>query len=137
MDAPINEPVICYLRSQATPGHGDSWDLQGWRLHVHPDLSERFAQIIPPGVDLTPAYGVHVLAALGVAAGFVQGTSWLFLRLPVEPSDVEQTPGSVAIFAAPDWYAIDPWQSDVSTEVGLRMLRRLTKTAYRFALTFT
>jgi len=135
-DVPANEPVIRHLRSQATPGHDDSWDLQGWELHVHPDLSERFAQLSPTGVDLTPAYGVHVLAAQGIAAGFVQGTSCLFLRLPVEPTQVAQSLSS-AIFAAPDWYAVDPWQSDVSTEAGLRMLRTLTKTAYRFALTFT
>ena len=58
-------------------------------------------------------------------------------RLPVEPTEVAQSPNGAAIFAAPDWYAVDPWQSNVSTEVGLGLLRTLTKTAYRFALTFT
>jgi hypothetical protein len=136
-DAPFNEPVLGHLRSQATPGHDDSWDLQGWELHVHPDLSERFAQLAPSGMDLIPAYGIHVLAARGVAAGFVQGTSCMFLRLPIEPSEIAQSPNSAAIFAAPDWYAVDPWQSHVLTEVGLGMLRTLIKTAYQFALTFT
>jgi hypothetical protein len=136
-EAPFNEPVIRHLRNQAAPGRGDTWDLQGWELHVHPDLSDRFAQVSPTGVALTPAYGVHVLTASGVAAGFVQGTSCLFLRLPVEPLKVAQSHDCAAIFAAPNWYAIDPWQSDVSTEVGLGTLRILTKTAHEFALTFT
>ncbi len=136
-DSPFNEPVIRHLRSQATPGHNPSWDLEGWELHVHPDLSERFAQVSPTGVNLIPVYGAHVLAASGVAAGFVEGMRCIFLRLPVDPTEVALSPGGAAIFAAPDWYAIDAWPSDVSTEVGLRRLRTLTETAYQFALTFT
>jgi hypothetical protein len=139
-DSPFNEPVIRYLRSQATPGHDDSWnswDLEGWQLHAHPDLSDRFAEVSPTGVNLIPAYGLDVLVASGVAAGFVLGTHCLFLRLPAPPTDVAQNPYCATTFAAPDWYAIDPWQSDVSTAVGLHMLRTLTETAYQFALTLT
>ena len=136
-DSPFNEPIIRHLRSQATPGHDPSWDLEGWELHVHPDLSERFAQVSPTGVDLIPVYGAHVLAASGVAAGFVTGMHHIFLRLPVEPTEVAPRLDGAAFFAAPDWYAIDAWQSDVSTEVGLHRLRTLTDTAYQFALNFT
>lgn len=138
IEATCNEPVIRHLRSQAAPGNGDVWDLQGWELHVHPDLSERFAQLRPPGVTLTAFCGVHVLTASGVAAGFVQGTSCMYLRLPAEPTGIEPSSrGCAAAFTAPDWHTIDPWQSDFPTEVGLRILRNLTRAAYEFALTLT
>lgn len=139
-DSPFNQPVVRHLQSEAAPSRDDSWnslDLEGWELRVHPDLSDRFADISPPGVDLTPVYGVHVLAASGVAAGFVSGTHCMFLRLPVQPTKVALSHWCATFFAAPDWHAIDPWQSDVSTEIGLRMLRTLTDTAYQFTLTFT
>jgi hypothetical protein len=133
-DAPFNEPILNHLRSQGTRGHDPAWDLEGWELHVHPDLSERLAQICPRRVALTPVHGVHVLASSGVAAGFVQGTSVLYLRLPVEPTGVAPgRPGGVAGFAAPDWYAVDPWQNDLPSEAGLRKLRQLALTAYQFA----
>ena len=136
-DAPFNGPVIRHLRGQATPGHDPLWDLDGWELHVHPDLIERFALVSPAGVNLTPSYGLQVLVASGVAAGFVQGMHGMFLRLPAKPTEGARTDDLDGIFAAPDWYAIDPWQSDIPKEAGFRRLERLTETAYRFALTFT
>jgi hypothetical protein len=135
-DEAVNVPLISYLQQQSSPGRGDSWDLQGWKLHVHPDLSDRLVEISPSGVELVPAYGLYVLAGSGIAAGFVTGTGCLFLRLPMEPEGVARgRQACQEAFSAPNWYGIDPWQSDLPTRVGLRRLRLLTASALQHALT--
>ncbi len=135
IDTPANEPVLRHLRAQASPGRGPTHDLDGWLMHVHPDLSLRFGEVCPSGTEPIGVYGLHVLSAYGVAAGFVQGTGCLFLRLPTAPPDASLgAPDCREAFAAQGWYAIDPWASDLPTEAGLRRLRALTTTAYEHSL---
>ena len=44
-DVPANRDLVEFLRHQATPGKADRWDLDGWEMHVHPDLQERMREL--------------------------------------------------------------------------------------------
>ncbi|MFN8074179.1 MAG: hypothetical protein U0Q15_02020 [Kineosporiaceae bacterium] len=130
-----NAPVLAHLREQAVASTGRAMDQDGWQLHAHPDLAERLADACPPGARTVPAYGLSVLVVGGVAAGFVQGSGCLFLRLPGEPPPATRGSDScAAAFAAPGWYAVDPWGSDLPSDAGLRRLRYLVAAACEHAL---
>jgi hypothetical protein len=90
-DHPANLVLLSYLKAPACPPSGpDDHELDGWQLHTHPDLVERLTTLAPDGAPVIPLFGVPALAAEnGVFATVALGTSWLIVRLPHLPDDLE------------------------------------------------
>lgn len=133
-DLPQNGLLLGFLRGQASPpklGRADA--LGEWELHTHPDLMERLCELAP-GWPLTAAYGVPILACEGVAAVVALGTDWLAVRidrLPVGIKTLEPAPAWT--FAGGDWHIVDPWQGQLSSADGTRVLRGLVGGALSYA----
>jgi hypothetical protein len=109
--------LLAFLRAQGSPPSGpDDYALGEWQLHTHPDLMERLAAL-GLGASLHAAYGVPLLARKGVAAVAATGMDRLLMRLPAEPADLKAaTP--VPALARDGWWAVDAWQSDLTTIEG-------------------
>jgi hypothetical protein len=133
-DLPANAALLEYLRVQAVPPSGpDDYALGAWQLHTHPDLMGRLRDLAP-GWPLTAAYGVPLLARDGIAAVVAFGTGWLAVRIGSLPPDVETVEPDLAwSFAADDWRLVSPWQSQLTTGDGTRMLRSLVSAALAHA----
>ncbi|EIV93501.1 hypothetical protein [Frankia sp. QA3] len=132
-DLPANRDLLTYLRNQAVrPRHASERDyvLDGWELHTHPDLVERFSMISPSHQAIRPVFGVPVVVANGIAAVFAMGTAWLLLRLPQPPTGVEMIE-PIAALNGKGWHSVDAWQ-DVSKR-SLSRLRSLTHAAMQYA----
>ncbi|KJE21402.1 hypothetical protein FF36_04333 [Frankia torreyi] len=131
-DLPANHDVLTYLRDQAVRPRRESgrYVLDGWELHTHPDLVERFDLISPSRAAITPVFGVPVVVANGIAAAFATGTGWLLLRLPQPPTDVEMVE-PIAALDGKGWHSVDAWQ-DVSKR-SLGRLQSLTHAAMEYA----
>jgi hypothetical protein len=118
---PRNAALLDFLRAQGSPPRGpDDYALGEWQLHTHPDLFDRLAQLVPDA-PLHAAYGVPVLAHVGIAAAAALGTSTLLVRLPVAPANLDVgTP--VPSLAADGWQSVDAWQSELPSAEGARRL---------------
>jgi hypothetical protein len=116
-DHPRNAALLAFLRAQGSaPSGPDDYTLSEWQLHTHPDLMDRLAEL-GLGAPLHAAYGVPLLARKGVAAVVATGTSRLLLRLPAAPADLKpSTP--VPGLDRDGWWAVDAWQSDLTTVEG-------------------
>jgi hypothetical protein len=133
-DLPHNASLLDYLRSQASPpsGPGD-YALGDWQLHTHPDMIDRLCELAP-GWPLTAAYGVPLLASDGVAAVVALGTGWLAVRIDRLPANIETLePDAAWTFIGGDWHTVDPWQGELASADGTRVLRGLTSGALSYA----
>lgn len=133
-DLPQNASLLDFLRSQASPtgGNGD-YALGAWQLHTHPDLIGRLRELAP-GWPLAAAYGVPLLACQGIAAVVALGTGWLAVRIDPLPHGVETLePAPAWTFAGGDWHIVDPWQGQLSSAAGTRVLRDLVSGALSYA----
>ncbi|TDB80853.1 hypothetical protein E1264_33490 [Actinomadura sp. KC216] len=131
-DHPANQVLIDYLQAQAqrpsTPH--DLFTLDGWTLHTHPDLLERFQEVVPDDTPIIPLFGVPALAANGIIAIAALGTSWLMVRLPQLPDDVE-TLAPIPPLAEAGWHSVNAWQTGTPTAMGKQRLTALMKDALR------
>jgi hypothetical protein len=133
-DLPQNGSLLGFLRGQASPpkfGRADA--LGAWELHTHPDLMDRLCDLAP-GWPLTAAYGVPLLASDGVAAVVALGTDWLAVRIDHLPANIKTLePAPTWTFASGDWRMLDPWQGQLSSADGTRVLRGLVGGALSYA----
>lgn len=133
-DLPQNASLLDFLRSQASPpsGPGD-YALGAWQLHTHPDLIDRLCELAP-GWPLAAAYGVPLLACDGIAAVVALGTGWLAVRIDALPANVKTLePAPAWTFTGGDWHIVDPWQGQLSSAAGTRVLRDLVSGALTYA----
>ncbi|PWI18546.1 hypothetical protein DI272_33705 [Streptomyces sp. Act143] len=132
-DHPRNAALLAFLRAQgAAPSGPHDYALGEWQLHTHPDLMERLAAL-GLGAPLHAAHGVPLLARKGVAAVAATGTSRLLLRLPAAPTGLEpSTP--VPALERDGWWAVDAWQSALSTVEGDHRLLTAVDQALAHAL---
>ncbi len=112
-DAPPNAELLEFLRGQASPpsGPGD-YALGPWQLHAHPDFIGELRRLAP-GLPLTAAYGVPMLASEGIAAVVALGSAWLVVRVDHLPAgaDVDDDPPPEWSFAGDGWQVLSPVQS--------------------------
>ncbi len=129
-DSILNRDVLAYLRSRARPGTGDRYDVDGWELHVHPDLWLRLGEVAGSKEAVVPAYGVAVIVVDGAVAALAEGTSTLLLRLPGRPAGIE--PGHwVEPLCSAGWQTVSPWASELPAPVGRARLTALLHEACR------
>lgn len=127
-ESTLNRDVLTYLRSQARAGTGDMYVVDGWQLHVHPDLWERLGDIAGSQEAVVPLYGVAVILVDSTIAALAEGTSTLLLRLPTRPDEIE--PGHwVEPLCKAGWQTVSPWVSDLPAPVGLARLAALLQQA--------
>jgi hypothetical protein len=132
-DLPLNGSLLGFLRSQASLPAGPADALGAWQLHTHPDLIDRLCELAP-GWPLTAAYGVPLLPGEGVAAVVALGTGWLAVRIDHLPAGIEALkPAPAWTFAGGDWHIVNPWQSQLSSADGTRVLRGLVSGALGYA----
>ena len=133
-DLTQNASLLGFLRGQASPAKlGRADPLGAWEMHTHPDLMERLCELAP-GWPLTAAYGVPLLAGEGVAAVVALGTGWLAVRIDLLPVGITSLePAPAWTFAGGDWHIVDPWQGQLSTAYGTRVLRGLVRAALSYA----
>jgi hypothetical protein len=133
-DLPQNGSLLGFLHGQASPpklGHSDA--LGAWELRTHPDLMDRLCELAP-GWPLTTAYGVPLLASDGVAAVVALGTGWLAVRIDHLPANIKTLEAAPAwTFAGGDWRIVDPWQGQLPSADGTRVLRGLVREALSYA----
>ncbi|MFI8532553.1 hypothetical protein ACIGMX_20210 [Streptomyces aquilus] len=116
-DHPRNAALLAFLRAQGcAPSGPHDYALGAWQLHTHPDLMDRLAEL-GLGAPLHAAYGVPLLAREGVAAVAATGTNRLLLRLPAAPADLEPST-AVPGLDRDGWWAVDAWQSELTTVEG-------------------
>jgi hypothetical protein len=131
-DSALNRDLLVYARTRAQPATGSGYDLDGWELHVHPDLIERLEDVAGSPKAVVPLYGVVVVVVRDIAVAMAEGTSTLLLRLPNAPQDVE-----LGVLIEPlcsnGWQAVSPWQSDLPSAVGLARLSALLQEAREHA----
>ncbi len=109
-DVPANRDLVEFLRHQATPGKADRWDLDGWEMHVHPDLQERMRELAGAVV---PVCGLLAVVVDGVGVAVALGTGTVLLRLPAPPRGA--TPDRpVPPLSGHGWYAVDAWSTEPS-----------------------
>jgi hypothetical protein len=125
---PGNAAVLAHLGATVSPARatpGDPWQLDGYELRAHPDLADRFAEVIR-GSGGRPAAGAGVpllVDADGWIVAFALGTSRIAVRL----SDVG---GEPALDARPveglaGWTTVDAWLSSLPGPRGNEVLRTL------------
>jgi len=89
---------------------------------------------LAPGWPLTAAYGVPLLASDGVAAVVALGTGWLAVRTDHLPASIRTLePAPAFTFAGGDWRIVDPWQDQLASADGTRVLRGLVRGALSYA----
>ncbi len=110
----------------------DTYSLDGWVLHTHPELLGRLSRIASDDIPVTPLFGVPALAANGIAAVVALGTSWLMVRLPRLPNDLE-TLDPVLPLTDHGWHAVCAWQSEILSVEGTRRLALLVNDALQYA----
>jgi hypothetical protein len=70
----------------------------------------------------------------GVAAVVALGTGWLALRIDPLPGSVKTLkPEPAWTFASGDWHIVDPWQGQLPSADGTRLLRGLVSGALVYA----
>jgi hypothetical protein len=120
-----NAALLDYRRAQRLPAR--DWPLGEWELNTHPDLMERLAKLAPDQT-LYNVYGVPALASEGIAAAVAIGTSWLLVRLPSIPEDLEAG-DPLPPLTDQDWMSVNPWQIQLSTVEGTRRLSDVIRSA--------
>lgn len=105
--------------------------LDGWQLHTHPDLQERFV-VLASGHPVGSAYGVPVLSVGGVAAALAYGTSILLVRVAAPPENLASG-GSLPPLTDGEWFSVDAWQADIPQAGGTARLGALVREAARHA----
>jgi hypothetical protein len=125
-DVPANRDLIEFLRHQARPGKADRWDLDGWEMHVHPDLQERMRELAG---DVVAVHGLLAVVVDGVGAAVALGTGTVLLRLPAPPPGLRPD-RPVPPLSGRGWYAVDAWSSDPGRLAGaLREAREYAERA--------
>ncbi len=132
-----NSIVLTYLEGQAsppTPGY-ESWDIDDYELHTHPDLIERLLEAADD-TDAVPTavYGVAALAhPCGVIFAVARGMWGIHLRFAEErPPDLVLPRPSDASMGT-EWVAVEAWHSDIPSVNYTQRLRALTLSAYEQA----
>jgi hypothetical protein len=127
-DVPANRAVLSILQGRATARPlDDPWALDGFELHVHPDLQERLDQLAVghPGGRSVGLYGVPGLVAGGVIYAVARGTSRIEFRIPSGPAReaILLHGGDAESAFGPDWVVADAWLSDIPSAAGTALLR--------------
>lgn len=143
-----NAALVRLLVAQARPGE-QLVGPDGCELHTHPDLGERFRDVVRGEGRVTERWGAPIAVdARGIAFAYALGMRAIWFRLDAAPDDLElrqdagpreqRVPGAPRAAATtrgrravPQWFAVSPWQSDVPTAEGLR---RLAQTAHEARL---
>ncbi|MFF7360595.1 hypothetical protein [Streptomyces sp. NPDC008125] len=129
-DRPENLALLDHLRARAArPGGPHDMDLDGWQLHTHPDLQERFI-VLASGHPVGSAYGVPVLSAGGVAAAVAYGTGIVLVRVASPPENLAPG-GSLPPLTDGEWFSVDAWQADIPQAEGTARLCALVREAVR------
>lgn len=133
-DLPQNSELLNLLRRWGVPHKPCGCDYEGWELHTHPDLVQRLADLAPRWPVLA-TFGVPVLAAKGIAAALARGTGTLLVRLPETPPASLKPARPCPPLTDPDgdWYALDPWQSELPSAESERLLARVIQHALTYA----
>ncbi|MFI0479523.1 hypothetical protein [Actinomadura sp. 9N215] len=134
---PANQVLLDYLKTRARRPNtpiSRTYALDGWELHTHPDLLERFEKIAPDDAQIIPLFGVPALAANGIAAAAALGTGWLMVRLPQLPNNIE-TKDPILPLTDHGWHAVSAWQSGTPSTGGKRRLTHLLNDALHHART--
>ncbi|GLY91914.1 hypothetical protein [Actinoallomurus iriomotensis] len=134
-DHPANRVLLDYLRAQArrpTAPIDYIYAIDEWELHTHPDLVERLEELAPDGIPVIPLFGVPALATNGIVAVVALGTSWLMVRLPQLPDDLE-TQDPIPPLSDHGWQAISAWQSEIPTAEAKQRLTQLVNDAFHHA----
>jgi hypothetical protein len=108
---PRNADLLRHLKKSAVAGTGDVTDLDGYRLHTHPDLCdylEAFNRSCYAG-----AYGVPLLVNdLGVIFAVASGTSLLAFLLPEPEQSEAKAAGAVDYLeAGAGWIFLPAWST--------------------------
>lgn len=133
-----NAAMLDYLRAHSGPRTSRTaspWDIDGFELHSHPDLSERLDELaagVPGGNRFRGVYGYAALIddrdVLRVVA---LGNAGLAMRI--------EDPGVRADIAANSrfswesvegWIGADPWPVDLPLEEGTTRVRSWLKAAF-------
>jgi hypothetical protein len=107
----------------------------GYELHTHPDLCERFCEVTRGEGPVEYRWGgVIALDRRGVAFAYALGMRAIWFRLTTVPDDLElrDTAAESPPRERPQWVGVDPWQSDIPTAEGLS---RLASTAHDARIT--
>ena len=123
---PRNAVVIAALRPRATPRHGpgpSAWALDGYELHTHPDVGERFEELVAaiPGLRIVPLLGYIAAVRDDVVVAVAEGTFRLALRIDATSCPSALVPGDHPEFGE-GWTAVEIWQTDLPTERGRALL---------------
>ncbi|MBD0746652.1 hypothetical protein [Streptomyces sp. CBMA152] len=131
---PQNTALLDLLREQSVPQERGGYADEGWELHTHPDLVERLEDLAPRWPVLA-SFGVPVLAANGIAAVVAVGTGVLLVRLPEAPPEPLEPAEPCPPLTDPGqgWYAVCPWQNELSSAESKRLLSLLVQHALTYA----
>ena len=125
---PGNAAVIAHLEAAVGPVRAapdDLWQLDGYQLRTHPDLTERFEEVARgAGGRRAAAAGVPLLLdADGCIVAYALGTSRIALRLPQVGDEPALDPRPVD--GLQGWTSVDAWLSSLSGPRGTDVLREL------------
>jgi hypothetical protein len=124
----INRIVPSVLSLDAAPSvPDDPLALEGFDLHTHPDLVERFEQLddgLPDGRSIGQ-YGLARLERGGVIYAFARRTSRIDLRIPSGSSRAEalERGGSPDPELGPNWTSVDAWLTSLDSVTASALLR--------------
>jgi hypothetical protein len=106
---------VGFLRPGGVKGKGEVYDLDGYQLHAHPDLSELLESLNP--ACYRGVYGIPVLANdRHLLFGVAIGTGFLALRLPdPEAAEAKAAGGYDFTEAGKPWVAVEPWKTETET----------------------
>jgi hypothetical protein len=128
--------VLATRSSLSTPGTASRWDIDGFVLHSHSDLSERLEEVAA-GLGGGRRYrGVRGHAALidddGVIRAVVLGNAGLALRIADGATRAEIA--AVCRFHwdgfGPEWVGAHAWPRELSREAGTSALARWLTIAF-------
>jgi hypothetical protein len=131
---PADARVLAWLRAMSTPlteMNRSPLDIDGFELHVHPDLIER---ITAAAREVPGASPIAVLGFLGVDCGgrliaVATGTSGFFLRLDALPPGPPAIPSRPVPELGAGWLAVDPWLPEVTLPEAVPLLARCLSAA--------
>ena len=136
---PANASMLAYLRDHSAPltrRNASPWDIDGFELHTHPDLSERLEEVgagLPGGGRFVGVYGYatlvdshHVIRAVALGnAGFA-----FRVADPAVRADIEANSRFHWSSGGGDWVGADAWPVDLPLAVGSDRVRAWLTAAF-------